>query len=221
MNEFHIKTQKTARCFTLGALNNSTQYVWIVLHGYAYHAKYFLKKFEAIASTDTYIVAPEGLSRFYKNGFSGKVGASWMTKEDRLAEIDDYVVYLNNLYQHIFSTINRTQVTLVTLGFSQGGATLLRWLNNRNAQTNHLVLWGSKIPDDFNFETANDLFEKSTNNFILGKSDQFLNYINIDEYMAHLKKMKISFDLHWYDGDHDILIEPLLTLQKLVTDQSY
>jgi len=216
MNEFHIKTQKTARCFSLGSLISTTQYIWIVLHGYGYHAKYFLKKFEPLSTENTYIVAPEGLSRFYKEGFTGKVGASWMTKEDRLAEIEDYIIYLDKLYDQIFTTIDRTQITLVTLGFSQGGATLLRWLNNRKAKTDNLVLWGSKIPDDFDFEKDKDLFKNSMNYIMMGKSDPFLSYINIEEYMAHLQKFGISFNLNWYDGDHDILAQPLNTLQKLM-----
>ena len=36
-------------------------------------------------------MAPEGLSRFYLEGFSGKVGATWMTREDRLNDIDNYL----------------------------------------------------------------------------------------------------------------------------------
>lgn len=216
MKEFHIKTQKTARCFSIGSLNASIKYVWIVLHGYGYHAKYFLKKFEPLTSPNTYIVAPEGLSRFYKDGLTGKVGASWMTKEDRLSEIEDSIIYLDKLYDQIFGSIDRTQVQLITLGFSQGGATLLRWLNNRKANTNHLALWGSKIPDDFDFEKDKDLFEISQNYLMIGKSDQYLSYINIDEYMTILKKSGIYFKLNWYEGGHNILPQPLIKLQKLI-----
>jgi hypothetical protein len=44
------------------------------------------------------IIAPEGLSRFYRKGFSGDVVASWMTKDDRLDDMEDYVRYLNDLH---------------------------------------------------------------------------------------------------------------------------
>lgn len=216
-NEFHIKTQRTARCFSLGTLNEQTKKVWIVLHGYGFHANYFLKKFEPIASTDTYIVAPEGLSRFYKEGFSGKVGASWMTKEDRLAEIEDYIAYLNNLYTHIFNQVERSKVTLITLGFSQGGATLVRWLNNRKARTDRLVLWGTKIPNDFNFEKDKDLFYKTPCYGMIGKQDEFLSYINMDEYQILLDKYQLNFNYHWYKGGHDIVPKALLHLQNWVT----
>jgi len=215
--QFHIKTQRTARCFSLGNLNEATENVWIVLHGYGFHAKYFLNKFEPIATPDNYIVAPEGLSRFYKEGFTGKVGASWMTKEDRLAEIEDYIVYLNNLYNHIFIKINRSEVRLITVGFSQGGATLVRWLNNRKAKTDHLVLWGTKIPDDFDFENDKDLFDNTSCYGMIGKEDEFLSYFNIDEYQPLLHKYQITFDYYWYDGGHDIVPRALLHLQQWVT----
>jgi hypothetical protein len=52
-------------------------------------------------------VAPEGLSRFYfEGGFHGpgsKVGATWMTREDRLAKIEDYVGYLDALHDAVFA----------------------------------------------------------------------------------------------------------------------
>jgi len=41
--QFNIKTQRTARCFSLGTLNEQTKKVWIVLHGYGFHAA-FIKK---------------------------------------------------------------------------------------------------------------------------------------------------------------------------------
>jgi len=217
MEEFHIKTQRTARCFSLGNLNKATKMVWIVLHGYGFHAKYFLKKFEAIASPETCVIAPEGLSRFYKEGFSGKVGASWMTKEDRLAEIEDYIMYMNKLYAYIFNKVERSKVKLITLGFSQGGATLIRWLNNRKAQTDCLVLWGTKIPSDFDFEKDKDLFNKIPCYSMIGKQDEFLEYFKPDEFEALLQKHQITFDYHWYEGGHDIVPEALSNLQQWVT----
>ena len=45
-----------------------------------------------------FVIAPEGLSRFYVNGFGGEVVASWMTKRDRLEEIHDFSVYCSALY---------------------------------------------------------------------------------------------------------------------------
>lgn len=79
-------------------------------------------------------MAPEALNRFYLEGFAGRVGATWMTKEERLQEIDDYVNYLNQLYKTILANTDTSEITVNILGFSQGVATVCRWIANRYVQ---------------------------------------------------------------------------------------
>lgn len=214
MNKHNITVKKTARYFTLGEISNKTKYLWIVLHGYGYHAGYFIKKFEPIKKPDTYIVAPEGLNKFYKQGFSGKVGATWMTKEDRQNEILDYVNYLNVLFENLKEQLKGVDYKLITLGFSQGGATLIRWLNSRVVKTDYLVLWGSRIPDDFDFNKNKDLFNNSKNLLYLGRKDQFLQYIDVDRYEDLSKTHNINFEVIWFNGAHDIPATVLLDFEK-------
>src|SRR5207237_799567 len=66
------------------------------------------------------VVAPEGRPRFYltESPTERRVGASWMTREDRLHEIDDYVRYLDAV--HVDLKLPNTRIT--ALGFSQGSA---------------------------------------------------------------------------------------------------
>ncbi len=82
MKEHHLIIPKTARYFQNGELNQSTSEVWIVCHGYGQLANFFLRKFDLLNSNTTCIIAPEGLHRYYLEGSAGRVGASWMTKED-------------------------------------------------------------------------------------------------------------------------------------------
>jgi hypothetical protein len=77
-----------ARYSRLGEINDDTEQVWFVIHGYGQLAHYFIRKFALLENKNTCIIAPEGLSRFYVNelkegGFrnSDRVGATWMTKE--------------------------------------------------------------------------------------------------------------------------------------------
>ena len=118
MQKIEFPVHKTARVFVLGSVEKATD-VWIVLHGYAQLANTFLSEFEHLANGHTAIVAPEGLHRFYRKGFYGDVVASWMTKEDRLTDIQDYVNYLNNLVQSFPKSVQNVHV----LGFSQCVAT--------------------------------------------------------------------------------------------------
>ncbi|MEJ2217163.1 MAG: hypothetical protein P8099_11165 [Gemmatimonadota bacterium] len=101
MIERHITVSRVARYYTLGPPAIDAAEVWFVLHGYRQLAGRFLRRFEALDDGTRRIVAPEGLSRFYVDDDSGphgpgsRVGASWMTREDREREIDDYVAYLD------------------------------------------------------------------------------------------------------------------------------
>jgi len=214
MKEHNISISKTARYFTLGDANIKTKFVWIVLHGYGFHAGYFIKKFMPVLKPDTFIVAPEGLNKFYKEGFSGNVGATWMTKEDRINEITDYVGYLNKLFKNLNKQLKEADFKVITVGFSQGGATLIRWLNSRIVKTDYLLLWGSRIPDDFDFSKNKDLFYKSKNLLYVGKEDPFLKYIDVERYTALTNEHNLNFETIWFDGKHDIPKQVLLDFEN-------
>src|SRR5690242_4086162 len=140
--QHHLSTPRTARYFTLGNLQDAKE-IWFVLHGYGYLAEDFIKNFQALSYNNTLIIAPEALSRFYLRGFGGNIGASWMTREDRLSEIDDYILYLDNLYSEIIENTSVNKITAV--GFSQGGPAVLRWLANGKSKVDNVVLWSADI----------------------------------------------------------------------------
>ncbi len=107
--EQHIQVQRTARYFQIGEASPKIQRIWYVLHGYGQLASFFAKHFEKIADEKTLVIAPEALSRFYSDGTGGRVGATWMTKEDRLNQIDDYIFYLDALHQRISEQVQPIQ----------------------------------------------------------------------------------------------------------------
>src|SRR5439155_683249 len=125
MHEHHLSVSRTARYFTLGERSAAEAEVGFACHGYGQLAARFLEKLRVLDDGTRYLVAPEGLSRFYlsESPTERRVGASWMTREDRLAEIADYVQYLDAVYQEVFGLLDRSQVTVHALGFSQGVAT--------------------------------------------------------------------------------------------------
>ena len=119
-------TPRTARFWTAGPPPAEAVRTLYVLHGYGQLAEFFVRKFQHAADEGWHIVAPEGGHRFYLKGTSGRVGASWMTKEDRLSDIADYVAFLDALRAQIDGGEPRGRQVL--LGFSQGVATAMRWL---------------------------------------------------------------------------------------------
>src|SRR5438046_7182386 len=97
MQEHHIGVTHSARYFTLGNSSRGVAEVWFACHGYGQLAARFLEKLRVLDDGRRYLVAPEGLSRFYlsESPAERRVGASWMPREDRLAEIDGSVPYLD------------------------------------------------------------------------------------------------------------------------------
>ena len=139
--EHRFAVSRSARCYTLGG-SIATE-AWMLLHGYGQLASRFLRGFEGVAVPARLLVAPEGLSRFYLEAGVGKVGASWMTKEDREREIADYLAYLEQVRAELVPP-----VPLTVLGFSQGVTTAARWAVSTAPAPVRLICWGGLLPDE-------------------------------------------------------------------------
>src|SRR2546425_7671757 len=148
MREHHLIVPRSARYFTLGELGPGTRDVWFVCHGYGQLAGRFLRQFEPLMDGTRFVVAPEGLSRFYLESGRGrneKVGASWMTREDRLSEIADYVRYLDALQAEILRDVDPGTVGGHLLGFSQGTATESRWTALGGLRAERMLFWSVEV----------------------------------------------------------------------------
>lgn len=213
MIEKNIEVLKTARYYQLGEITNKTRNVIIACHGYGQLAKYFLKWFEEADLTNTVVIAPEGLHRFYWEGFSGKVVASWMTKEDRQNDIKDYCNYLDQL---VDSLQLPTEVSLMGLGFSQGAATISRWAAQTNHSLNHLILWAGVFPEDVSVEDiAHNIH--SPVEILFGNEDEFYNEKNLEKLNGILTSRGLSYNFTSFVGKHKIYTEPLDNLLKNLT----
>lgn len=206
--EHHIQVRRTARYYTLGEPSHATRDVWFVCHGYGQLAADFIKEFEIIADPRRVIVAPEALSRYYaanERGFhssESKVVASWMTREDREAEIDDYVAYLDAVYDEIISKVDRKNISVTVLGFSQGGATANRWLTRGRSRADRLIMWGALIASDADLNQAVTFFRDVKLTIVYGKKDQFANEKMIEDYQRVLTEKRIPFELLTFNGGH-------------------
>jgi len=214
MSQAHfIETPKTARIFTHGTLTGKTKLVWIVAHGYGFLAEYFIRKFEELNPEEHFVIVPEALNRFYLKDMSGRVGASWMTTEDRDHEIKDYTSYLDNVYETL---ISQSGAKIVGLGFSQGAATMARWAMQTDKRLNFIVFWGGSIPNDCldNISKLNSLHPY----LLVGDSDEFISQEKKEEVMKTLDNVGITFSHIFYKGGHAILTEPLLQLCSELTE---
>jgi predicted esterase len=202
MQQHHFPVPRTARYFTLGSSGTHLRQVWFVYHGYGELAQEFLEHFELLDDGQRLVIAPEGLSRFYTDHDGGTVGASWMTREDRLAEIADYVSYLDSLYTHVFKRVDRASVTVYVLGFSQGAHTATRWISHGNAIADRLILWGQTLPTDLDLEVAWAKLEDSRLTLVVGTRDELVAAAKLEESEARLLEHEIPYETIKYNGGH-------------------
>ncbi len=216
MQEHHIGVTRSARYFTLGDSSRGVGEVWFACHGYGQLAGRFLEKLRVLDDGRRYLVAPEGLSRFYlsESPTERRVGASWMTREDRLAEIDDYVRYLDAVYADVFGSLARAQVTLHALGYSQGASTVSRWAAMGNAQIDRLTLWGGEFPPDLDLtlDTVVNRLRAARMTLVYGRSDEYITPKVVQTIMARLRQHGIPFNEIPFDGGHELNEAVLRTL---------
>jgi predicted esterase len=205
----NISVSKTARYYLSREITDKIISVWFVLHGYGQLAEEFILNFEPISNDQTLVVAPEALNRFYWKGFHGKIGATWMTKEDRLNEIKDYVNFLDILYHEVMSKIQGNTFKVTVLGFSQGTATACRWLVKTKIKVDKLILWGGTIPPDINTKAFEKILEVSNLTIVIGNKDEFIDENMIDREIKFLDKSKVIYKLIRFDGKHEIKPEIL------------
>jgi predicted esterase len=206
MQEHRLAVSRMARYFTLGG--GEPREVWFACHGYGQLASRFLEKLRVLDDGHRLLVAPEGLSRFYlsESPTERRVGASWMTREDRLAEIEDYVQYLDAVYADIFGSLDRARVTVHALGFSQGASTVSRWAAMGKARVDRLILWGGELPPDLDLarEPAAARLRAARLTLVYGRSDDFITAKVVQTIAARLRQHGIPYDEIPFDGGHEV-----------------
>ena len=205
-----------ARYFKNGNLENAKE-VWFVIHGYGQLAKYFIRKFSVVEQANICIIAPEGLSHFYLEdiatrtaGGSNRVGATWMTRENREGDIQNYITYLNTLYT---KEIGSRKIKTTLLGFSQGSATVTRWALDGKVNFDRLVLWAGIFPPDMDFKKGHEMLAKKEVIEVLGKNDPYITQEKKKELNRLSEALQITPKLIEFDGGHDI---DAITLKSLI-----
>ena len=207
-----ISIPKTHKYSQLGEFSEKTNTVWIVLHGYGMLSEFFIKKFECILNEKTVVIAPEGSNRFYLDNNYSRVGASWMTKVDKEKDIEDNISFIETLYTKIVDDIGHNNFKLKTLGFSQGGATLVRWIMSNSIKVDSLILWGSDIPQDCLTNQNKSRWSSINIKIVIGKKDEYISDENKKKVIDAVNAYGLSYKLIEYDGPHKIIESELIKL---------
>ncbi|MEO6757948.1 MAG: phospholipase, partial [Saprospiraceae bacterium] len=203
MQHHTINVSRTAHYYVLGQPGPHIRRLWIVCHGYAQLADEFLEQFRLLDDGETLVVAPEGLNHFYRKGFDGPPGANWMTRRHRETEIADYAHYLQELLQSCREPLP-TYVRVVLLGFSQGTATVCRWILKMMPLFDDLVLWAGLPPEDLDYAAQRAYLETKNLYLLYGTHDPFLTPDRLDILQKIEAENGVDFGDIAFEGGHEI-----------------
>lgn len=211
MEPKYTSFQHKSRYYVSHEIGNATRDVLFVMHGHGQLAQFFIRKFSSLDDS-TVVIAPEGQSRYYLEGFSGRVGATWMTKEDRLTDIENYVAYLNKVYEEVMTSHDPAKYRITFLGFSQGAATVSRWATNCIGRFDRLILWAGIFPPDLDVSEASEVFKSKELISVYGTEDPYVNDKRMLEMKDISKSLGVQPESFSFKGGHDIDPELLKTL---------
>lgn len=209
IREHHLRVERTARYATAGEPGPGVRELWIACHGFGQLASRFVRSLEPFASEERIVAAPEALNRFYldppttpADAARRRVGATWMTREDREAEIADYVDYLDRLHEHLRSAC--PDASLSMLGFSQGVATVCRWAAFGHARAARLVLWSGPVPPDLDLARLAARVGDTRVTIVAGAADAIVAAADAEADAARLRAAAVPCDVVRHDGGHAI-----------------
>lgn len=198
--EKQVSYQITNTYSVLNRFTEKTKNVWLVCHGIGYLSRYFIRHFNHLDVDENYIIAPQAQSKYYLKSDYRHVGASWLTRENLEAEIDNVLNYLDE----VFIEENLAEVpNLIVLGYSQGVSVATRYLAQRKINCAQLILHSGKVPAEL---TAKDFaFLKDTKvTYLYGTQDEYLKKGIIEVEEPRLKSLfPYNFELQTYDGGHE------------------
>ena len=189
----------------MGELGGGTRVVVIACHGYGMDVARFGERF-AQAPPGVGVLCAEGLSRFYWGGFDGPPVASWMTRAERLQEIDDFCEWLDQVLA--LATAAAPTARLYGFGFSQGAATVLRWAHRSRPPLAGIILWSGTPPEDIDY-LPSDYFSRLTRLAYWGDADELVPWTRAAD---RFREVPIAFEHRRFVGGHQLPRPPLFAL---------
>ena len=209
MDTIKIDITRTCRVYS-SPVDAGVSEIWLALHGYGSLASEFYQTIYPAFTPHHKLLVPEGFNRFYVKGLGGKVGANWMTSEDRLADIENIHHYLSQVVD--LEAVNVNAAGLNLLGFSQGATTAMRWwLSGRSPQVKKLICWAGSLPSEYQLDQLASYSVETELYIVYGKSDPLLNdhYLEMAQELVHKRKKS---RLVVFDGQHEVQTEVLREL---------
>ena len=208
MNQTHwIPVAQEQRVDSLGTLSDATKHVWVGLHGYGQLVQFFARHFRSLATEERAFVIPQVPHKFYLNGVHGRVGASWITKDERLVDIANQRLYLGFVFQWIKQ--QAPKATIHCVAFSQGVATIMRCIGHPDVQPSSILALAGSWPPDID-ETNREALEELRFKACFGTRDEYITTEKQQEMRGYyLEKYNFEPSVSVYEGGHSFDVEKL------------
>jgi len=163
---------------TFGEYSSKTKNIWLVFHGMGHLSRYFMRHFSALNPEENFIIAPQAPSKYYQGTEYKHIGASWLTKEETLAETENVLNYVDAVWQ---KEAPAQPFRLIVVGYSQGVSIATRWLSSRKVDCAHLVLHSGGIPVELKTSDFDYLPTNTKVSLLYGDKDPYINEIRVKE----------------------------------------
>jgi predicted esterase len=213
-----IQVRRTALLASLGPEPGpSVREIWYVLHGQAMRAAQILEMARVLNDGTRLLVAPEALNRHYVGPAVARdapIGATWMTRAERDADIADNVAYLESVHAHLRTQFGGVTPPVTILGFSQGGAAAVRWTALGSIRPARLVVWESSLPPEVDYAALAARHAALRITYVCGTRDKFITPKVLDAQHALLRQANVPFTEVSFDGGHRLDDETLRLVSR-------
>ncbi|MEP2023453.1 MAG: alpha/beta hydrolase [Reichenbachiella sp.] len=208
--EHHIDFSFSAPYYTLNELSDQTTDIWIVCPGYGQLGKYFIRRFDVFDSEKHFVIALQGLSKFYLPD-QKNVGASWMTKEGRETDMQNQKSYFDAVINTLFNSKPLSNYRIHLMGFSQGVSMISRMAAYSKIDFQTMVLWAGGFPPELEPADFNHINRSANLKVVIGSEDEF--YALDKNYQPEVDKMEAAIGLKpeiiVFEGIHEVKREVL------------
>ncbi len=206
--EKEISYRHTNSYSTLNTLSSNTKTIWFVCHGMGYLSRYFLKYFKQLNPDENYIVAPQAVSKYYQGINFKHVGASWLTKENTIAETKNVLTYLKAVFD---VEVYDNSCKIIIFGYSQGVSVASRFIAKYKIQCDQIILHSGGLPKEL--EATHFTFSNAKTSMIYGDNDQYITNKRLQYEINRAKTLfGPSVNIIPFKGEHEVNTEIIKNL---------
>jgi predicted esterase len=188
---------------TLNSLTSKTKNVIFACHGMGYLSRYFLKYFKGLNGDDNYIIIPQAQSKYYIAPKMKHVGASWLTKENTLKEMENIISYFDS----VLSNEKIKNLNFIFLGYSQGVSVAMRYLAKRKIIVSKLILMSGGIPKELKPKDFKYLKNKASIYYVYGDKDEYITEGFLNSEKKRFENLFSNINYIEFDGNHEVKTE--------------